>query len=103
VTYFTAAFDARSGIGPHHLRQIRASRPTYIVEVLSLLARTIHRNLVRPVEQLSVDPVALDQPVKPVSSTTAALVALDIEHLELANQVAKNDGTLNFAASMSSN
>jgi hypothetical protein len=65
------------------LRQIRAPRAALIVQILRLLARTICRDLVRPLEQLGVNTVAHDQPVEPILTGPAAFFALDAKHLEL--------------------
>jgi hypothetical protein len=51
-----------------------------------LLAR---RDLVGPVEQLGIQPTALDQPIEVIPTESVALVALDVQHIELADQVAK--------------
>jgi len=51
-------------------------RPTYIVEVHRLLARAVRRDLVRSVQQLGIDAVARDQPIKVVSPESAAFFAL---------------------------
>src|SRR5262249_10286082 len=53
-------------------------------------ARTVGLGL--PVEQLGVNAVARDQSVKTIATATTALVALDVQHLELTDQ-AKNDRT----------
>ena len=64
------------------------------IRILRLLARTIRRDLVRPVKQFSVNSAALDQPMKVIAPTTTALLALDVEHVELADQVSENDGSM---------
>jgi hypothetical protein len=45
----------------HHPQQVRAPRPARVVVVPRHLSRAIGRDLVGPVEQLRVDPVALDK------------------------------------------
>ena len=69
----------------NHLWQIWAPRTANVVEVHRLLTRAIGRDLVRPFEQFGVDTVTLDQPIKAIPPATTALVALDVEHLELAD------------------
>jgi hypothetical protein len=54
--------------------------------------RAVRRDLVGPVEQLGIQPIALDQPIEVIPTESAALVALDVQHIELADQVAKDDG-----------
>jgi hypothetical protein len=39
-----------------------------------------------------VGELALDQSVKPIAPASAALFALNVEHVEYADQVSKNDG-----------
>jgi hypothetical protein len=56
------------------------------------------RGLVGPVEQLGVNAITLDQSMQ-VIPTAAALVALNVEHLELADQVAENSGTFSWQVS----
>jgi len=76
------------------LRQVRTLSATDIIEVHCLLARAIGLDLVGPIEQLGVDAIALDQAVKPIPAAPAAFVTLDVEYVELADQVAEDDGTL---------
>jgi hypothetical protein len=76
------------------LRQIRALRATNINQISHLLARAVGRDLVGPFEQFGVNAVALDQPIDAVLTRTAALVALEAEHVELAHDVAKNNRIL---------
>jgi hypothetical protein len=45
--------------------------------------RAVGRDLVGPIEQLGVNAVAFDQPMEVIPAPTAALVALDVEHVEL--------------------
>jgi hypothetical protein len=48
----------------------------------------------RPTSQtVGVNPVALDQPIKVIAPTTNAFFALDVEHVELAEQVSENNNT----------
>jgi hypothetical protein len=56
------------------------------------LARTIGLRL--PIEQLGVGAVALDETVNPIAPAPAALVALDVQHFELADDVAEDDRAL---------
>jgi len=65
------------GTSSHHLR--KAPGTTLVVEVLRLLAQTIGLRL--PVEQLRVDAIPFNQPVRPLAPPATALVALDVEHL----------------------
>jgi hypothetical protein len=44
-------------------------------------------------KQLGIDAIAFDQPVKMVETAPTALVALNVEDVELANDVAENDST----------
>ena len=53
--------------------------------------RAIGRDLVGPVEQFRVNAVAFDQPMDVISTPTALLVAFDVEHVELTDQVAEDD------------
>jgi hypothetical protein len=80
-----------AAISLDYLRQVRTLRAANIIEVLGLLAGTIRRDLVRPVEQLGVDAVALDQTVEPIPAATSALVVLDGKDVELADDVAEYD------------
>ena len=72
-------------IASHNLRQIRTPRAALIIKILRLLSWAIRRDLVRPVEQLGVNPVSLDQPMEVIPTSAAALFALDVEHFELAD------------------
>ena len=76
----------------NHLRKIRTSRATYIVEVHRLFARAIGCNLISTGKELGVNSVSVNQPIKIVPSTATAFVALDDEHVEFADQIAENDG-----------
>jgi hypothetical protein len=80
-----------AAISLDYLRQVRTLRAANIIEVLGLLAGTIRRDLVRPVEQLGVDAVALDRTVEPIPAATSALVVLDGKDVELADDVAEYD------------
>ena len=59
-----------------------------VVQAPRLLPRAVG---VGPVKQLSVYPVALDKTVDVVTPASAALVALDVGHVELADQVPEYD------------
>ena len=45
-------------------------------------------------KQLRVDAVTLDQSMEVIPPATTALVALDVEHVELADQVTEDDGAI---------
>ena len=68
---------------------MRAPRAARIVFVSHHLARTIGLGLL--VEQLRVNAVALDETVNPIAPAPAALVARDVEHVEIADQIAECD------------
>ena len=72
----------------NHLRQVRAPRTALVVQTPRLLPRAVG---VGPVKQLSVYPVALDKTVDVVTPASAALVALDVGHVELADQFPEYD------------
>jgi hypothetical protein len=65
--------------------QIWTPRAAQIIEFVRDLARTACRYLFGPPEQFRVDAVALDETVKPIATTTATLIAFDVEHIELAD------------------
>jgi hypothetical protein len=75
----------------HDFRQVRTPRPALVVQVSRPLPPAVGRDLVGPLEQLGVDAIAFDQPMDVIRTPTAALVALDVEHIELADQVAEED------------
>ena len=62
---------------------------TIVRRIAHRFANLVCRDLVRPIEQLSVDAIALDWSIEAVPSASTALVALDVEHVELADQVAE--------------
>src|SRR5215471_2481705 len=76
---------------PIRYRQVWAPRAALVVQIPRLLPRAVGRDLVGPIEQLGVNAVAFDQPMELISTPTAALAALDVEHVELADQVAEDD------------
>ena len=79
----------RRSVQSYYLRQIGTSRVTDSAQVHRLLARAVGRDLVGPSEQFGVDAVASDQRVEVVPSSLAALFALNVEHVELADQVSR--------------
>jgi hypothetical protein len=76
-----------SAAGPRASRYSRQFRESVPLQRLT----AILPNLASSVEQLGVDAVAFDQTMKVIPTPTAALVALDVEHVELADQVAEYD------------
>jgi hypothetical protein len=60
--------------------------------VVTARERTVCHYLIWPVEQFGVNSIALDRPVEVIS--TAALVPLGVEYLELADQIAEDDGAV---------
>jgi hypothetical protein len=58
----------------------------------------VGRDLVGPVEQLGVDSIALDQLAEAVPARPAAPVALDVKHVELADQAAEYGSRLRAAS-----
>jgi hypothetical protein len=71
------------------LRQIRAPGAAGDVWVPGNPARAVRLGL--KVEQLRVNALAFDETVKRIATASAALVALDAQHVELAYNVAEND------------
>jgi hypothetical protein len=76
--------------GPfHNLRQIWTPCAARVVLIPRHLARTISLRL--PVEQLRVNAIAFDETVKRIAPASAALVALDAQHIQLADDIAEYD------------
>src|SRR5215469_5892407 len=75
-------------------RQVWTSRAALVIQVPRLLARTIGRDLVGPVEQLGVDAVADNQPLNTILARASALVTSDAQHSQLADDVAEDDGAI---------
>jgi len=73
------------------------SRPPETVErpmiavAARVLARAVRGHIVREGEQLFIAAVTRDQIGEPIASRTPALGALDAHHVELADQVRKDD------------
>jgi hypothetical protein len=63
-----------------------------IIELVCDLTLATRCYLLRPVKRLGVDAVALDAAIEVTTAEPPLLVALDVERLELADQVAENDG-----------
>src|SRR6516162_3557618 len=80
--------SCRRGFRPP-LTNIRPLRAADVVEVLRLLARAV--GLWLPIEKLGVDAVLLNQVIDTVLTFAAALVALDAQHVELADNVTEDD------------
>ena len=73
----------------HNLQQVRAPRAARVIVVPRDFARAVSLGL--KVEQLRVNAVAFDETVKRIAPASAALVALDAQHVELADNVAEDD------------
>ena len=73
----------------HNLRQVRAPGAARILVVPRDLARAVRLGL--KVEQLRVNAVAFDKTLDVVAAEPAALIALDLKHVEFANKVAEYD------------
>jgi len=57
----------------------------------ALASEAVGRDLVGRVEGLGANAIAFDQSTEVIATPTVALIALDVEHVELADQVAEDD------------
>lgn len=70
----------------NQIRQIRTPCATLVVQ----------NKLFACFRRQSVDPAAFNQPLKPKAAAATAFLELNVEHLELADQLAENDGALSW-------
>jgi hypothetical protein len=77
--------------GSHHLRQIRTLCRALIAHIASLLLRTIGGDLIALIDHLGIASALLDQACHRIATFAPALVAGDMQHIELADQVVEDD------------
>jgi hypothetical protein len=75
----------------HDPWQIRAPRRALVAHIASLLFRTVVGDFCEQIYDLGIASALLDQSRHGIATCAPALVAGDMQHIELADQVAEDD------------
>ena len=74
-----------------HFRQIGTPRTAWIVHVVRNLLWAVGGDFTEPVDQLSIAATLLDQTIKTITTRARALLTVDVQHIELADQITEYD------------
>src|SRR5262249_12913335 len=74
-----------------HSRQIRTPRSAPVTHIMCRLLRAVGGDFVEPIDDLCVAATLFDQTLHLIATGAAALGAVDIKHIELADQIAEDD------------
>ena len=73
---------------------MRTLRTARIVHVVRDLLWTFGGQLIEPINQLRITSAFLDETVEPIAAIASALLTKDAQDIELADEIAENDGTV---------
>lgn len=77
-----------------HPWKIRAPRGAWVVPVMRALLRAVGSDLVEPVNHLGVTAAVVDKVLQVIAAGAAALYAVNVHDVELADQVGEDDRAL---------
>ena len=86
-----AVTSAKSTLDLQHPRQIGTPRTAWIVHVVCNLLGAVGGDFTEPVDQLGIAATLLDQTIKTITTRARALLTVDVQHIELADQITEYD------------
>jgi len=97
---YTFRFGGLDGVGSahdlprplKHLRQLRAPCTARIIHIVCNLLRALGCQFIEPIEDLGIAAPLINETAQAIAAVTLALVAIDAQHIELADEIAEYGG-----------